>query len=440
MTLITKPDFTYVWASGGAIVAPNDTKKQLGWIAEAPPFQYDNWLQNRQDQMLAHINQRGIPAWDGLTNYEAGGLSYVQGSDGKVYKSVAASGPSATVQNPTTDGTDTYWTIAFADVGAFLTQTAGDTRYTQRSNNLSDVTNVATARTNLGAAPLASPAFTGTPTAPTASVGTNTTQLATTAFVQASTPLNLKTSGIAGTFSNLKASATGTNATVTVTADSICLKNSSNEQVVLDAVSVAPSLAASGANGLDTGASAINTWYYVWVIWNGAAAAGLLSLSSSAPTMPNGYTHKAMIGAIRTDATANKFPLGFTQLDKSVSPKIAAGANVTTLPTLASGIAGALGGAPTWVAIALGAFVPPIARKIRLSLANTSTTVAGTAIAAPNNSYGGVSAGVVPPPLVMSNNGSAPVSIMGELLLESTSIYWASNGASNGLFLCGYEL
>lgn len=34
-------------------------------------------------------------------------------------------------------------------------------------------------------APLASPAFTGTPTAPTAAVGTNTTQLATTAFVNA---------------------------------------------------------------------------------------------------------------------------------------------------------------------------------------------------------------------------------------------------------------
>ena len=150
MALITKPDFTYVWASGGAVVAPNDAKKQLGWVAEAPPFQYDNWLQNRQDQMLAHINQRGIPAWDALTNYEAGSLSYVQGSDGKIYKSVAASGPSATVQNPTIDGTDTYWTVAFADVGAFLTQTAGDARYTQRSNNLSDLTNVATARTNLG--------------------------------------------------------------------------------------------------------------------------------------------------------------------------------------------------------------------------------------------------------------------------------------------------
>lgn len=34
-----------------------------------------------------------------------------------------------------------------------------------------------------GAAPLASPTFTGTPAAPTAAVGVNTTQLATTAFV-----------------------------------------------------------------------------------------------------------------------------------------------------------------------------------------------------------------------------------------------------------------
>lgn len=39
-----------------------------------------------------------------------------------------------------------------------------------------------------GAAPLASPALTGTPTAPTATAGTNTTQLATTAFVQQEVP------------------------------------------------------------------------------------------------------------------------------------------------------------------------------------------------------------------------------------------------------------
>lgn len=46
-------------------------------------------------------------------------------------------------------------------------------------------TSAAAALVALGAAPLVSPAFSGTPTVPTASVGTNTTQAASTAFVQA---------------------------------------------------------------------------------------------------------------------------------------------------------------------------------------------------------------------------------------------------------------
>lgn len=40
-----------------------------------------------------------------------------------------------------------------------------------------------------GKAPLASPAFTGTPTAPTATAGTSSTQVATTAFVQTASGL-----------------------------------------------------------------------------------------------------------------------------------------------------------------------------------------------------------------------------------------------------------
>lgn len=153
MALISKPDYTYIWASGGSLVAPSDTKKQVGWTAEVPPFQWENWIQNRQDQFIAHINQRGIPQWDGLTEYEAGGLSYVQGTNGVVYKSVAASGPSTVVQDPTTDISDTYWTVAFADVGAFLTQAAGDARYLQILNNGSDINNASTFRTNLGILP-----------------------------------------------------------------------------------------------------------------------------------------------------------------------------------------------------------------------------------------------------------------------------------------------
>ncbi len=50
------------------------------------------------------------------------------------------------------------------------------------ANNLSDVANVSTSLGNLGGAPLASPALTGTPTAPTASVGGGSNQIATTLY------------------------------------------------------------------------------------------------------------------------------------------------------------------------------------------------------------------------------------------------------------------
>ena len=59
------------------------------------------------------------------------------------------------------------------------------TAITEFARSLIAAASASSARELLGASPLLSPAFTGTPTAPTASSGTNTTQLATTAFVQA---------------------------------------------------------------------------------------------------------------------------------------------------------------------------------------------------------------------------------------------------------------
>ena len=407
MPLITKPDFTYVWASGGAIVAPNDTKKQLGWVAEAPPFQWDNWLQNRQDQMLAHINQRGIPAWDGLTNYEAGGLSYVQGSDGKIYKSVAASGPSATAQNPTTDVSDTYWTVAFADVGAFLTQAAGDLRYAQRANNLSDLTNASTARTNLGVA-------------------------------------NAVMAGISGSYSNLKASATGTNATVTITADSVCVKDSSNNQVVLNSVSISPSLSTGGANGLDTGTSTTSTWYYLWVIWNGTTVAGLLSLSSTSPTMPSGYTHKARVGSTRSDGTGNKYPLRFVQYGRRVRWGIAAGSNQTAYPLMSSGVVGSISPI-TWSAIATGAFCPPTTASISVTAQNPNVASSVVLLGANNVPSGTWNTTTPLSPAVLYQSSVGSGSAYGatcanvDVVLESSNIYWIANAAAAGLNAIGYE-
>lgn len=110
---ISKPDFQYVWASGGAIVAPSNVKIQTGWTAEVPPFQWENWSQNRQDQAIAHVLQKGISEWDSLSNYyftASGVRSYVQGSNGTIYVAVADS----LNQNPVTDTSNTYWKKAFA--------------------------------------------------------------------------------------------------------------------------------------------------------------------------------------------------------------------------------------------------------------------------------------------------------------------------------------
>ena len=94
-------NFTDVFASGGARSNPEDRipgKISIGWVAEQPPNQEENWVQGRQDDMLEHIERNGIPVWDAATAYETNGLAL--GSDGNLYQAVAPStnvDPAATV-------------------------------------------------------------------------------------------------------------------------------------------------------------------------------------------------------------------------------------------------------------------------------------------------------------------------------------------------------
>ncbi len=68
-------------------------------------------------------------------------------------------------------------------------------------------------------------------------------------------------------------------------------------------------ITASGADGLDTGTEAADTWYSVWVIEGGGnPTASLLSVSSTAPTLPGTYTSARRVGWVRNDATSNFRP------------------------------------------------------------------------------------------------------------------------------------
>ncbi len=66
-------------------------------------------------------------------------------------------------------------------------------------------------------------------------------------------------------------------------------------------------ITSSGANGLDAGSEANNTWYYVWLIKHGTngTVAALLSTSPTSPTLPSGYTHKRLVFAVRNDGSSN---------------------------------------------------------------------------------------------------------------------------------------
>ena len=144
MAQFLKPsNLNNVWASGGDRIYPGDTKYATGWQVEIPPRQYFNEIDYKQDQMLAHLNQHGIPVWDNETEYQAD-QSYVQGSTGTVYRCVLTH----TNQNPDLDVSNTYWIIAFASAGDFYTATESDARYAKLSDNGSDY-NAATFRTNI---------------------------------------------------------------------------------------------------------------------------------------------------------------------------------------------------------------------------------------------------------------------------------------------------
>ncbi|WP_321354512.1 hypothetical protein [Pseudomonas extremaustralis] len=247
---------------------------------------------------------------------------------------------------------------------------------------------------------------------------------------------------IQGTFKNLTGSATGLSAVVTFAADELMVENSSNQYQVLRSVNLSSlSFANAGANGLDTGAGGsqtASTWYSVWAIWNGATTAGLLSISSTAPTMPSGYTHKARLGWVRTDGTANKYPLRFFQAGRVVQYSIAAASNSLSLPLMASGTSGNTA-TPSYSVMSTSNFVPPTAASIIGSLAPGSTVGPTSAIVAPNNAYGGYTSNTVSPPVVMaSGTGATPSSVSFKFNLESSNIYWASSVVSY-VYCLGWE-
>lgn len=163
----------------------------------------------------------------------------------------------------------------------------------------------------------------------------------------------------------------------------------------------AVALTTSGANGLDTGSEAGNTWYYLWAIRKSSdgTVGGLLSTSRTSPTMPSGYDQKALLPlAIRNDGSSNIIPFvigqgwpysPFVEYNVHIGDQSAVGSN----NVLNAGTSG------TFSAVDLSSLIPPISTMAYLKalhfysgaggqfrLRATGESHNGVTLSAPNSS------------------------------------------------------
>lgn len=145
MPNIIKPSgLNQLWAAGGTKVDPGLAKTNIGWVVELPPYQYQNWLDNKQDTFIAHTNQHGIPEWDDETEYQ-GNLSYTQGSDGLIYKCLQTH----TNLNPANPLNSSYWVRAFEPYGSVAVVQNALAAHILNYQTLSGISNPVAARNNL---------------------------------------------------------------------------------------------------------------------------------------------------------------------------------------------------------------------------------------------------------------------------------------------------
>ncbi|VVD90400.1 Tail fiber protein [Pandoraea communis] len=248
--------------------------------------------------------------------------------------------------------------------------------------------------------------------------------------------------GVQGGFKNLKIAAQGANnSSAVVTVDEIMLETATN--VVTTARGVSVTINSAGTvgqpNSLSTGTLAANTWYYVWVWYNGTTVCGTLDPSATVPTAPAGFTggYRARVGAVRTDSSGSKYLLQTLQYGRKAQYVVntASGSNVPYLPALASSVTGNPD-TPTYTALAVGSFVPPTASEIDLVMKAGST--GGHSICAPNSSYSRATSTLDTPPMVIciSGYGPAPIVTRALITLESTNIYYANNDTTYGVLCC----
>ena len=135
------------------------------------------------------------------------------------------------------------------------------------------------------------------------------------------------------------------NTRVRVSAEEIVLKSGNGIQFLAADVAVAADITMSGPGGLDAGAEAASTWYYLWLISNGTDVAAALSASASEINLMFGYDYRALLGAVYNDAGSNLVRFwqgnrGVRRVPVTIAGAVGANAIPTAVPPIARTVFG----------------------------------------------------------------------------------------------------
>lgn len=438
-----------------------------------PVYEEINAVEFVLSTQIAYLLERGIPEYDSGTTYNITDVVRKTGTY-ELYGSVGNTNAGNALPAAVTDANWTYLGTLENLAGAFL-PTAGGTM-TGAINEAAYATVASATTTDIGAATSNNVSITGTTTitglgtimagatrrcvfAGALTLTHNATSLIlpgganiTTAAGDTMTATSLGSgnwrvtsytpasgnsvipSQLSAGFVALSAAYASTT-TLTMAATSAIVYDSSNNTKVVRTVSGTINCATTGANGLDAGSLANNTWYYGYIIYNASTAttALLASTSATAPTLPSGYTYATKAcTAFLTNGSAQI--IGFKQI--GADWQYVVGSNLSASRLLASGASGSPT-TPTWTSTSVSSFVPTaIASKIKLYL--NDVTGSNSAGAAPNNSYGVYNSATNAPPMITSP--ASVSSTLGEFVLESTNIYYYSGAADGYLYCMGFTI
>lgn len=187
-----------------------------------------------------------------------------------------------------------------------------------------------------------------------------------------------------------------------------------------------------GLNGIDTGALAASTVYSVFIVCDPVSlqpSGAMISLSATAPYLPEGYGFFALVGYVTTDSGSH-FLKGYWTAGNSTLRTFVYDAPIIALNA---------GAQTSYTGVALTTFVPAVNNTIvSMYMLFAANAAAGVANLQGYNGTGDQVSLIAPVATGVANTTEI-VNVLAQLNSAAPSIKYKVNAGALSLYVCGYQ-